>query len=260
MRSRNVPGTTVRFLANRGLTNWLSLIASLALPIAACGDASNDPEGPRLPTDAQVIQDITPPDTGNVVDVDVVKDRMGQSYLHLTDRAWYYDRGAVIRRKTHLSGAPDAVFVVGGLARYQLIGEQYEFARFLTTYNEFEGISAPSERELTKYVEGNLQQVFVSRDHNIIAVSSVELLMDPGWVWHTPESFSVPFRIRYDHRRNRTTIEEREDVFDIRFYRTAIDAPIRTLMATERSRTVIGEKQLFADAIDQMKTLRTDFK
>lgn len=260
MSMSNTSGTAVRRPGYNGLKTCLLLVASLALPIGACGGANNDSEGRRLPTDAQVIEDVTPADTENVVDVHVVKGRSGESYLHSTDRVWYFDRGVVIKRKAHLPDAPDAVVVVGGLARYQLMGDHYEYARFLTTYNEYEGISAPSESDLTGYVEQNLKQVFVSRDHDIFGVDSIELQADTSWTWHTPNSFSVPFLIRYEHRTNRTTLEEREDLIDIRFYRNAIDDPVHALMATEQSRTVIGKKTLSADAINQMKTLRTDFK
>jgi hypothetical protein len=239
---------------------FLSLVVSLALTAAACGSANSDSEGRRLPSDAKVIADVTPADTENVVDVDVVKNRSGESYLHRDDLVWYFDRGVVIKRKAGLAEAPDALVVVGGLARYQLVGDRYEYARFLTTYNEYEGIPAPSESELTEYVEDNLKKVFVSRDHNIVEISSIRLKPDTPWTWHAPTSFSVPFQISYKHRNSNTTIEERDDLFDIRFYKKKIDEPIHALMATEKSRVVVGKRTLTADAIEQMKTLRTDFK
>lgn len=237
-----------------------SLLLSLALALAACGASSNDSEGRALPSDKRVIADVTPADSENVVDVDVVKGRSGESYLHTKDLVWYFDRGVVIKRKAEIPKAPDAVVVVGGLARYQLIGDEYQYRKFLTTYNEYEGIPAPSERELTKYVNDNLQQVFVSRDHNIVDIEKVVVEPDKAWNWHTPISFSVPFRIQYTRRKNNTELEQRADLFDVRFYKKTSDAPIHALMATEKSRLVLGGETLTASEIDQMKTLRTNFE
>lgn len=243
-----------------GVRTLVILLVSLALPLGACGNDDTDAEGRRLPSDKQVVADVTPAETDNVVDVRVTSGSVGESYLHDGDLVWYFDRGVVIKRKAEIKEAPNAVLVVGGLARYQLVGNRYEYRRFLTTYNEYEGISAPSESELTAYVENNLHKIFVSRDHNILDVSEVLIEPDAPWVWHAPTSFSVPFRIHYKERRNNTTIEERADIFDVRFYKKSITDPVHTLMATEKSRTVVGKRTLAANEIDQMRKLRTDFK
>lgn len=239
---------------------YCSFLLSLALTLAACGASGSDSEGHALPSDKRVIADVTPSDSENVVDVAVVSGRSGESYLHTKDLVWYFDRGVIIKRKAGLAEAPSAVVVVGGLARYQLIGNKYQYRRFLTTYNEYEGIPAPSEYELTDYVNDHLQEVFVSRDHNIVAIEEVVLEPDAEWNWHTPISFSVPFRIQYTQRKSNTALEERTDIFDIRFYRKTLDAPIHALMATETSRLVLGDRVLAASEIDHMKTLRTKFE
>lgn len=236
------------------------LAATIALALPGCGGSNNDAEGRSLPTDAQVIADVTPSDIENLVDVNVVEGKTGESYLHPGNLVWTFDRGVVVRRKANLAEAPDAVVVVGGLARYQLVGDEYIFHRFLTTYNEYEGVDAPSSKVVRKFVESNLDKVFASREHNILGIADVELKGETGWTWHTPNSFTAPFDIRYRHRKNNTTIEERVDTFDIRFYRQTIESPLHGLMATERSRNVIGTETHDAADIDQMKTLRTNFR
>lgn len=230
------------------------------LQCSACGRASEDTEGRALPTDEQVIADVMPADKENVVAVEVVAGRTGEAYLHPQDLVWYFDRGVVIKRKADVAGVPDAVVVVGGLARYQLVGQRYKYRQFLTTYNEYEGIPAPTESELTEFVNEHLKQVFVSRDHNIVEISAVRLVQDTPWTWHTTTSFTAPFKIRYVQRKNNTTLERRGDVFDIRFYKKTVKGPVNTLMATEKSRIVLGQETLGASEIDRMKTLRTDFR
>ena len=231
------------------------------LPLCtACSGADSDAEGRALPSDRQVIADVTPPDRDNVVEVRVASGGDGEAYLHATDLVWYFDRGVVVKRKANLAEAPDAVLVVGGLARYQLYDDEYRFQRFLPTYNEYEGIAAPSDRDLSVFVQDNLRQVFIGREHNVLEIAEVSLDRETPKVWHTPLSFSAAFRIRYTYRTSDTTLEERIDDFDIRFYRTSVEDPPGSLMATEKAREVTGTEIREAGEIDGMKSLRSGFK
>ncbi len=243
------------------LRTLLAGLLAAVLPLhAACSGAGSDPEGHALPSDRQVVRDVTPPDRDNVVKVEVVPGSDGEAYLHSSDLVWYFDRGVVVKRKANLAEAPDAVLVVGGLARYQLFDGEYRFQRFLTTYNEYEGIDAPSGRDLRVFVEDNLHQIFIGREHNVMEVDEVSLDTKTPQVWHTPLSFTAVFRIRYTLRTSNTTLEKRLDDFDVRFYRNSVEEPPGSLMATERSRTVVGTETRSATEIDAMKSLRTGFK
>ncbi len=232
---------------------------SLAFPLAACSGSQTDAEGRRLPSDDQVIADVTPSDTADVVSVETTAGKTGETYLHKNDLAWYFDRGVIVKRKAAIEGVPDAVVVVGGLARYVWSGERYDYLRFITTYNEYEGIPAPSEKELVEYVEAHLADVFASRDHTIVKIDAVSV-EDQPWQWHSATSFTVPFRISYEHITNNTTVEAREDVVDLRFYRDAVAGPIQNLLASERSREVLGKRQHDAAEIRSMPTLRSGLR
>lgn len=234
------------------------LLMMAVLSVAACGSESSADAG-AYPSDDQVITDVTPKNKKGLIDVEVVDGKSGEAYLHPKDLVWYWDRGVVVKREANLAGAPDAVLLVGGLARYQKMGTQYKYAGFLTTYNEYEGIPRPDQDELMDFVKANLKKVFMSRDHNIMAVDELELIDDAKWNWHSEKSFSVPFHVRYKHRNSYTTIEERNARFDIRFYRATIDAPVDNLMATEADYKALGTETHKQQEIDQMKTLRSGF-
>ncbi|MEO1244185.1 MAG: hypothetical protein AAFX56_00760 [Pseudomonadota bacterium] len=244
-----------------GSRTSLAVVATLAtLLSAACSGSSEDADGRLLPSDRQVVADATPPDTENVVDVRVSDGGSGESYLHSDSLVWVYDRGVVIKRKANLQDVPDAVVVIGGLARYQLVGDEYTYQRFLTTYNEYEGVPAPSAKDLVRYVNDNLSQIFAGREHNILDIDLVELEAGERWLWHTPKSFSAPFRIRYRQRRNNTTVEDRADTFDVRFYRNSVNEPVHNLLATETSQSTLATEVFEASAIDRMPTLRSNFE
>lgn len=242
----------------------LKLAATFSVLIAAatasaCTAEATDGNGGSLPSDDRVVADVTPPNDDRVVDVRVVPHSSGEAYLHDTDHVWYFDRGVVVRRKADVAGFPDAVVAVGGIARYVYADDGYRFHRFLTTYNAYEGIPAPSDAELAEFVGANLGKVFVGRAHNILGIDSVDRAPEGDVTWHSPTSFSMPFAIRYRERRNNTTIEQREGVFDIRFYKQSAGALVTGLDATERTRTVLATTRRDASKIDQLKTLATDF-
>ena len=245
-------------------SNFLKIVflTVITLNTGCTSDASDSKEDYApgiLPSDKQVVADITPRDKQNVVDVYVTKGKSGEAYFHKRDLVWYFDRGAVVKRKANISGASDAVVVVSGLARYVWIGRDYKFQKFLVTDNSYEGIPSPDKKELLKIVKDNLKKVFMSRDHTITEIGSIGFDDNGSWIWHTANSFTVPFKIRYKTIINNTTVEAREDVFDIRFYRADVDSPINNLMATEKSRNPLGQQKYAAAEISSMKTLRDGF-
>lgn len=242
--------TVLRFVMSRFLA------MSMLFSIGACG-SENEAASGALPSDERVVADVMPGNKDGFVDLYVTNGKRGEAYLHEDDLTWYWDRGVVVKRNAEIAGVPDAVLVVGGLARYQRVGDRYQYYKFLTTYNEYEGIPAPRDDELVDFVKGNLLKVFMSRDHLITEVSSVELSEGSPWIWHTAKSFSVPFNINYKYIKSNTTIEARDDLFDIRFYRTSVDSPVDKLLATERSRKQTALEQHTVDDIQNMKTLRS---
>ena len=241
-------------MAERNLGKSILGVGFIAMVMHLAGCGGDVVASGGLPSDRQVIADVTPADKENVVAIEVT-DADGEAYLHDRDLVWYYDRGVKVKRKAHLAEAPKAVVVVGGLARYIKVGDEYTYQRFLTTYNEYEGIPSPSGKALTKFVTANLQKVFQGRAHNIVEVESVKLTKDKSWVWHNPKSFTVPFVIQYDQVTSYTTVETREDEIDIRFYRQSVDADVDNLLATERNRKQLGVKEYEAEEVERLGRL-----
>ena len=241
----------------------VTVLWSLCL-LGGCGGAQGEGSSTQgessgtYPSDKQVIADLKPKkEDPGFISVEVTKAGKGEAYQK--NLQWYYDRGAIVRRKADIAGAGDVILLVGGLARYQLMGDTYKFATFLTTYNEYEGLPRPKEKDLVAFVKANLNKVFQSREHNIYAIEDVRLVDGP-WTWHNPNSFSVPFTLRYKERKNNTTIEERQANFDIRFYRNDLKADVHALMATEGDREILGQENYEMAAIDSMPNLRTGLK
>ena len=206
------------------------------------------------PTDSQVISDLNLNKEG-LIDAYCVKGKTGHQYWHTSDKTWYWERGVVIKRKAGISGAPDAVVIISGLARYHTDGNKYSYYKFLTSDNQYEGIPAPSGSDLVAFVKRELQNVFIGRAHNIMEVSSVELIQDAPWEWHNAGSFTAKFLITYKMLISYTEVAQRVGQYDIRFYRENIDSPIHSLMSTETSYEVKEVKKYTNTEISQMKSL-----
>ena len=222
------------------LTNFL-LVATFG-----CSEAQ--------PSDSRVIADMKLNKDG-LIDAYCVKGKKGEQYWHPNDRAWYWDRGVVVKRKANIQGAPDAVVIVQGLARYHTDGQNYNFHKFLTTDNRYEGIPAPSKEKLADYVKGQIKEVFIGRAHNITEVSAINMDQDSPWVWHTAASFTAKFKIAYREIVSYTDVAEREGLFEIRFYRKDVNSPIHGLLSTEVSREDKGRTKYSDDEIKQMRSL-----
>ena len=226
-----------------------SIIFSLCLALSTVYGCSQSQPG-----DSRVIQDLKLNPDG-LVDAYCVKGKTGEQYWHPDDNTWYWDRGVVVKRKANISGAPNAVVVVRGLARYHTDGNNYNFYKFLTTDNQYEGIPAPSGSDLENYVKKELNKVFMGRAHNVVEVSSVKLSEDP-WVWHTAESFTASFTMNYREIASYTEVADRQSKFEIRFYRKSVDSQINNLMSSEVDRKEIKRTKYSEAELKGMPTIQ----
>jgi hypothetical protein len=220
-----------------------------ALFLCLCAAAAS-----AQPGDSQVITDVVTNKTG-LIEAKCTEGKKGEQYWHSGDQAWYWDRGVVIRRKASISGAPNAVVIVKGLARYNVLGGKYTFKKFLTTSNEYEGIPAPSSDELSAFVNANLKKVFSGREHSITEVSSVAQNAEKGWTWHEATRFSVQFNIVYKEVVSYTEVADKQGTFDIMFYRKDINSAPHNLLSVEVSSQENGRKKYSEKEIQGMKSL-----
>ncbi len=205
------------------------------------------------PSDEQVITDAVKNKDG-LVDAYCTTEGSGELFWHAGDNCWYWDRGVVVKRKTTISGAPDAVVIVKGLARYNVSGGTYSYKKFLTTSNEYEGIPTPGADEMLSFVNSNLKKVFSGREHSITEVSSVAVNPSP-WTWHEATRFTVKFDIKYKQVVSYTEVADMEGVFDIMFYRKDINSAVHNLLSVETSYKENNRQKYSEKQIKAMKSL-----
>ncbi len=206
------------------------------------------------PSDEQVITDAIKNKNG-LIEAYCTTEGSGELFWHSGDNAWYWDRGVVVKRKTTISGVPDAVVVVKGLARYNVNGATYSYKKFLTTSNEYEGISTPSNDEIISYVNANLKKVFSGREHSVKEVSSVTINPETGWTWHEATRFSVKFDIAYKEVVSYTEVADKTGTFDIMFYRKDVSSPVNNLLSVETTYKELSRKKYSEKEIKSMKSI-----
>jgi len=206
------------------------------------------------PSDEQVIEDAIKNKNG-LIEAYCTSEGSGELFWHSGDNAWYWDRGVVVKRKTTITGVPDAVVVVKGLARYNVNGGTYSYKKFLTTSNEYEGIPTPTNDEIINFVNSNLKKVFSGREHSITEVSSVTINPETGWVWHEATRFSVKFDFAYKEVVSYTEVADKTGTFDIMFYRKDVSSPVNNLLSVETTYKELSRKKYSEKEIKGMKSL-----
>jgi hypothetical protein len=206
------------------------------------------------PTDAQVLKDVVTDKTG-LVDAYCSKTQKASRYWHTVDKAWYWDREMTIKRKESIPGAPNAVVVVTGIARYEAGTSPYSYVRFLVTTNEYEGLKGMSTSDLEKYLKSNIRQVFQSRLSSVTEVKSITANTNIPWIWHTPTSFAVRFNIHYKQIWSVTEVSEKIGDFEIRFYKDTTDGPITGVLAIEKLSEEKGREKYSEEQVRSMKTI-----
>jgi hypothetical protein len=205
------------------------------------------------PTDAQVLKDVVT-DKKGLVDAYCSKTQKANRYWHSTDQAWYWDREMTIKRNAELAGAPNALVIVTGIARYEAGTSPFSYVRFLVTTNEYEGLKGMSTKDLESYVQNNPKEIFFSRLASVTSVGAVKAVAGAPWVWHTPTSFSVQFQVSYKQIVSVFDLADRMGIFEIRFYKQELNGPITGILAKEKSYEEKTTRHT-EEAIRNMKTL-----
>ncbi len=228
------------------------MIIVISLITSSCSMGQNT----GRPSDKRVITDMNSNKDG-LIDMYCVKGKSGEEYWSAANRTWYWDRSVTVKRKANIKGAPNAVVIIRGLARYKTDGngKVYNYYKFLVTDNSYEGIPAPSKKEIEKLVRQNAQKVFEGRVHNIKEIKSIEIDDDTPWVWHNQNSFTAKFEIKYREVASYTEIADCVGKFEIRFYRQAMEQPVNNLLASEGGRKETKRTVYTADQINRMGSI-----
>ncbi|MDQ3814000.1 MAG: hypothetical protein M3347_08615 [Armatimonadota bacterium] len=230
----------------------LRLPASLMLALFLWSSAGMRAVVWAQPSDARIIKDLTKPGVLSVK----LSEKGGGKVWSKNDLQYYWERGAVVIRDANVAGAPDVKLEIGGIATYTIVGGQYTFKRFYVTWNRYEGIPNPTEKEIMGIVKSDIRKFLGDYHYNKIVgdIEEIKLADDPKWNWHTPNSVSFEMETRHREITNNTTIEKVEQSYEVRLYRDAVKGPWKNFISTPKERKVLSQSTHRADEITAMKT------
>ncbi len=206
------------------------------------------------PSDAQIKKDLTAP---GVISVTLSKNGGGKVWRQ-NDVQYYWERGAVIVRDADLKEFPNVKLEIGGFVSYTIIGNTYKFKKFNVTYNSYEGIPNPSEKEVETLLRSHLKET-VNEGHfdSIVGdIEKLELAADPKWEWHTPNSVSFNAHAVYEEKVSNTETEKVDRTYEVRLYRDGVKSPWKdNFNSSPRGEKSLGRRTHKADDLEAMKTL-----
>lgn len=204
------------------------------------------------PTDAQVLKDISWP---GVIRKELRPGTIKKVWSSANSQ-YYWDRACVVWRNANIPEYPNAQIEIGGFARYSYVTNTYQ--DFLTTYNTYTGIPAPSKEEVMGMLRANLRGTLGEFKFNSI-VGQLHYLRFPeggGPIWDSPTHLTVPVLTAYERKEGPTWTVVYTDSLLVHFYRDAINAPWKPDMVSEEKQSIRGARKEYAEwELRKMPTL-----
>lgn len=195
------------------------------------------------PNDKQVLKDITLPG--------VLKAKLKAGAIKKVwssvDKQFYWDRACVVWRNANIPEFPKAMLEVGGFARYSYVTNTFQ--SFLTTYNTYTGIPAPTNAEIMKMLQSNLRAVLGEYKFSNI-VGKLHYFRFPehsGPVWENPKHLTVQVETEYERKEGPTWTVVYADRLKVHFYRDDINSPWRERTVTEEQESTRGARKEYSE-------------
>lgn len=213
-----------------------SLVCLLAIVVASPAFAQ--------PGDSQVLRDIKKP---GVLKVELRPGTIKKvwSSAHMQ---YFWDRAVVVWRNANLPEFPNAMLEIGGFARYAYVTNTYQ--EFLTTYNTYTGIPAPSSAEIMTMMQKNLRGVVGEYKYSTM-VGDFHYFRYPensGPTWESPKHLTVPLEIEYERKEGPTWTVVYADRLRVHFYRDNVNAPWKSDIINEEMESTRGARKDYGEA------------
>jgi len=206
------------------------------------------------PTDEEVLKQVT---RSNMQDVELSK--TGGSYSTYNLQHWW-TRGVTYRIDAGIKEFPNATIKVGAQARYRIIGENYDFDKLKTAWNEYEGIPVPTNskilallnKDIIKFVESyNWNQMVSELDGPILskdpAIRKIE--------WHTANSFTIHVQAKFSVISSNTEVQDKKVDYAVRFYRDDVSKPWKDNFYSSKSKVeILATHKYTSEEIKAMPT------
>lgn len=226
------------------LLSGIHIIAlSFLIPLVAFGQ----------PSDAQIIKDISGP---GVTKVELMPGPTRKEWYSMHGQ-YLWQRGAYVWKNANVPEYPEAQVKLTGLARYHY-GASTSFREFKVADAEYFGLPAPSKDEMLGMIRERYLKFLGWRANAMVGdLHHMRIPEGEGVTWHTPNSFTIPVEIAYDHKTSYTELTTTEEIVDVRFYRDGVNEPWKeNIVSSERERKDGAVRTYRADELAAMPSMK----
>jgi hypothetical protein len=206
------------------------------------------------PTDDDIIKQISSP---NMQDIKLSKS--GGTYSTYNLQHWW-TRGVIYKMDAGIKEFPKAKVIVGAEARYRIVGENYDFDKLKTVWNEYEGIPLPADSEILALIKKDIVKFVESYNWNQM-VSELQgpiLSQDPKVrrvEWHTANSFTIHLQAKYSVVISYTEVQDKAVDYAVRFYRDGVNQAWKDNFVSSKSKeNILATHKYSSDEIRAMPT------
>lgn len=228
----------------RNILGLIHLIAlALLVPLVAFGQ----------PSDSQIIKDISGP---GVIKVELMPGPTRKEWYSMHGQ-YLWQRGAYVWKNANVPEYPDAQVKLTGLARYHY-GASTSFREFKVADAEYFGMPAPSKDEMLGMIRERYLKFLGWRANAMVGdLHYLRIPEGEGVTWHTPNSFTIPVEIAFDHKTSYTELTTTEEIVDVRFYRDGVNEPWKeNIVSSSRERKDGAVRTYRADELAAMPSMK----
>ena len=205
------------------------------------------------PTDEQILKDISRP---NMQDIKLSK--TGGTFSTYNLQHWW-TRGVTYKIDAGIKEFPNAKIIVGAEARYRIVGENYDFDKLKTAWNQYEGIPTPTDAEILSLLNSDIVKFVLPYNWNRMVseldgphISSDDKVRKIEW--HTANSFTIHVQAKYSVISSNTEVQDLSVDYAVRLYRDAVNKPWNRFISSKNQEKITATHRYTSDEIKAMPT------
>ena len=229
--------------------------------LASCSGDNTSDEAPEIlqnsftskPTDQQVIAFLKK--EGRYA-IELTNDAGKYSTYELRKR---WQKGFAFKANANIENNPDAVLQVGGFVRFEVNGNNYDFASVQPITTEIFGLEPPKEAVLVNIINNNMQKFYPNYRNIVYQQPVIKLpknLQDRNTVWYSELSFRIDFNMDFYVKSGGSKIDKVHCVKGVRFYRNTVVAPFDSLLQEKKTCKTLESKRYSYEEFDKIPSIQ----
>ncbi len=243
------------------------LLATSLFLLTACGGENveeidtNEPLKTSFsskPTDKQVLSFLKKKGRYDIK----LSDNAGNFSTYQLRKRW--QKGFSYKTNAKIAEFPDAELKVGGFVRFEVNGENYDFAAIKPLTTQIFGLPLPKESKMIELVTKDITQLFPSYRDFVVFEPVISIPSDDEAkevFWYSPDSFKINMQTKYAQKIGNNRVDTKQCLKVIRFYRENLNSPFnRFIDESEKCQTIDSKNYSYAELqkLPNLQAIKTE--